>query len=131
MRDAATACRSASRALVALAVLLCGCVGSGELTARISGQMVGTNEVAIGPGLVMVEAGPVHDGAYILGGHVDEAGRFSIDLPGAGTYGLHLFVDDYQYLPAQIEITEHQQIVLLLFRRLGRPSESCPPKPLM
>ena len=112
MRDVAPDHCSISWVLAAGMALLCGCVGSGELTARISGQMVGTNEVALGPGLIMIEAGPVHDGAYILGGHVDEAGRFSVDLPGAGTYGLHLFVDGYQYLPAEIEVTEHQQVVL-------------------
>lgn len=100
------------RALLGLLPLVCACVGTGDVPARISGQVVGTFEVAIGPGLVMVEAGQVHDGAYILGGHIDESGRFTIELPGEGTYGLHIFVDGYQYLPAEIEVQEHQQIVL-------------------
>ena len=104
--------RSAPLLLVALAVLLGGCMGSGEIPTRISGQIVGSNEEGLGPGLVMIEWGPVHDGAYQLGGHIDESGRFSIDLPRGGTWGLHLFVDDYQYVPVEIEIMEHQQIVL-------------------
>lgn len=95
-----------------LVAILGGCVGSGEVPPRISGQIVGINDDALGPGLLMVEAGHVHDGAYILGVHIDESGRFSLELPGAGIYGLHLFVDGYQYLPAEIEVEEHQQIVL-------------------
>lgn len=96
----------------ALLSLITACVGSGELPARISGQIVGADEQGLGPGLILIEAGPVHDGAYILGRAIDESGRFTVDLPGGGTYGLHLFVDDYQYLPAEIEIADHQQIVL-------------------
>jgi len=99
-------------ACLALTALLGGCVGSGEVPARISGQVVGTYEEAIGPGLIMIEAGHVHDGAYVLGAHIDESGRFTVELPGAGLYGLHIFVDGYQYLPAEIEVQEHQQIVL-------------------
>ncbi len=98
--------------LFACCALLAGCVGSGEVPTRISGQIVGDREQGLGPGLIMIEAGHVHDGAYILGGHIDDSGRFSVELPGAGIYGLHLFVDGYQYLPAEIEIAEHQQIVL-------------------
>lgn len=100
-------------ALLALLVLLLGCVGTGDLATRLSGQVVGTNEMAIGPGVVMIEIGNVHDGAYCCGGLIDESGRFSIELkPGANRYGIHLFVDGYQYLPAQIDVLEHQQIIL-------------------
>ncbi len=104
--------RSARWFIPAVLTLLAACVGSGQVPERISGQIVGADEQGLGPGLIMIEAGPVHDGAYILGRGIDESGRFSVDLPGGGTYGLHLFVDDYQYLPAEIEVAEHQQIVL-------------------
>jgi len=99
--------------LVALtAALSIGCVGSGELQTQISGQLVGETEKPLGPGLVLLERGPVHDGAYERCGVVDPDGRFSIDLPVGGVWGIHLFHDDYSYLPAEFEIAEKQQLVL-------------------
>lgn len=112
MHAAPRACRSVAPLLAVLTALLVGCPGDGNIPTQISGQIVDENESPLGPGLIMIESGNVHDGAYILGGHIDASGRFSVELPGAGTYGLHLFVDDYQYVPAEIEIEEHQQIVL-------------------
>ena len=112
MSSTARTARVASLALVLLTASLLGCPGSGNIPTRLSGQIVGEAEQPLGPRLLMIEAGHVHDGAYILGAHINEYGRFSVDLPGAGTYGLHLFVDGYQYLPAEIVIEEHQQIVL-------------------
>lgn len=95
-----------------VSLLLAACVGTGELQARVSGQLVGEEEAPIGPGLVLIEDGHVHEGSYVLGARVDDAGRFEKDLPGGGIWGLHLFVDDYQYLPAEIEIADHQQVIL-------------------
>ncbi|HJN77495.1 MAG TPA: hypothetical protein QGF58_26475 [Myxococcota bacterium] len=95
-----------------LALLLSGCVGSGEIPARVSGQIVDEYEAPLGPGLVMIEFGPVHDGAYQLGALIDDDGRFTVDLPSGGTWGLHLFTDGYQYLPAEITIEDHQQVIL-------------------
>lgn len=99
--------------VAALSLLFAGgCVGTGELTASVSGQIVGIDNEPLGPGLVMIEAGPVHEGAYQYGALIGEDGRFTRELPEAGLYGLHLFRDDYQYLPIEIEIIEHQQVVL-------------------
>lgn len=113
MVSAAPVVRRALPVFALLTALVLGCPGSGNIPTRISGQIVGEFQQPLGPGLIMIESGNVHDGAYVQGGEINEQGRFSIDLEyGAGTYGLHLFVDDYQYVPAEIVIEEHQQIVL-------------------
>ena len=91
---------------------LAGCVGSGDVQTQVSGQMVGDDEKPIGPGLVLIERGKVHEGTYEVGGVIDADGRFTIDLPSGGTWGIHIFHDKYTYLPAEFELEEHQQIVL-------------------
>jgi hypothetical protein len=89
------------------------CVGSGEVPAQVSGQIVGDDERPIGPGLIMVEKGKVHEGSYQTGAIIGEDGRFTVVLSEGGTWGLHLFYDEtYTYLPVEIEIEDHQQIVL-------------------
>lgn len=98
-----------------LAFVLLGCPGSGDIGERVSGQIVGEDWEGLGPGIVMVERGPVHAGAYRQCTEIDDSGRWSIELwDGPGTYGLHLFTEwnGYQYLPVEIEIEEDQQIIL-------------------
>lgn len=92
--------------------LSAGCVGSGELQTRVSGRIVDADENPLGPGLVLLERGPVHAGAYELGALIDDQGRWTADLPEGGTWGLHLFRDDYQYVPIEITIADHQQVVI-------------------
>ncbi len=106
---------SAQRTLstVCAAVFCCaGCVGSGEFSASVSGQIVDENEKPLGPGLVLIELGAVHDGAYKTGALIDEKGHFSAKLSQGGTWGLHLFHDDYSYLPLEITIENNQQVTL-------------------
>lgn len=99
-------------ASLALALLATGCVGSGDVPTTLSGQIVGFDGEYLGPGLVLIENGPVHDGAYQFGALIDEGGRFTVDLSGGGTWGIHIFRDDYSYLPLEVTIDAHQQIVL-------------------
>jgi hypothetical protein len=91
---------------------LCACVGSGDLPARLSGQIVGANDLPLGPGLVLVERGKVHAGTYEGGGLIDAEGKFSVPLPRGGTWGIHLFHNDYSYLPVEVTIDLHQEVVL-------------------
>ncbi len=88
------------------------CVGSGDLPATISGQIVGSDDLPLGPGLVMVERGKVHAGTYQGGALIDTNGKFTAPLPGGGTWGLHIFHNDYSYLPVEVTIDPHQQAVL-------------------
>ena len=89
-----------------------GCVGSGAVSNQLSGHIVGESERPIGPGLVMIERGKVHEGAYELGTLIGPDGRFTTQLPSGGTWGIHLFHDVYQYLPMEITVDDHQQVVL-------------------
>ena len=90
------------------------CVGSGEVPASVSGQIVGDDERPIGPGLIMVEKGMVHQGAYRTGGIIDEDGRFTVELDEGGIWGLHLFYNEtYSYLPLEITIDNNEQVYLL------------------
>jgi hypothetical protein len=98
--------------LVPLLALSLGCRGTGEFSARVSGQIVDENEAPLGPGLVLIESGHVHEGSYQLGAPIDAMGRFAVDLPSGGFWGLHIFADGYQYLPIEIEIEDHQQVII-------------------
>lgn len=99
-------------AIVCLLVFQIGCVGSGEVPTQVSGRMVGDDEKPIGPGIVFIERGKVHEGTYEVGGLIDAEGRFTIELPSGGVWGIHIFHDDYSYLPAEFTMEAHQQIVL-------------------
>lgn len=104
--------KAASWLMCALVALLASCVGSGELPATLSGQVVGDDGRPLGPGLVLVERGKVHAGAYEGGALIDKNGKFSVALPGGGTWGVHLFNDNYSYLPVEVTIDPNQQVVL-------------------
>jgi len=101
--------------LVGLAIAACtsACVGSGDLPAQVSGQIVGDDESPIGPGLVLIERGKVHEGSYQTGALIGPDGRWTAKLSEGGTWGLHLFYNEtYTYLPVEITIDDHQQVVL-------------------
>jgi len=89
-----------------------GCVGSGDVPTQLSGQIVGIDDRPLGPGLVLLEKGPVHEGAYERGALIVDQGRWTAELSSGGTWGIHLFHDDYTYLPAEVTIDENQQVVL-------------------
>jgi hypothetical protein len=101
--------------LLPIALLLAACPGSGEIGERVSGHIVGEDEQGLGPGIVLIEKGPVHAGSYTQCTTIDESGRWSVDLwHGPGLYGLHLFTEwnGYQYLPVEIDVEPNQQIIL-------------------
>lgn len=95
-----------------VAAVSTGCVGSGDFSASVSGQIVGDDERPLGPGLVLIEKGRVHEGSYQTGALIDTNGRFTTDLSDGGPWGLHLFHDDYTYLPLEITIENHQQVAV-------------------
>jgi hypothetical protein len=95
-------------------VLVAGCVGSGDVPAQVSGRIVDDAELPAGPGLVMIEKGPVQQGSFQIGALIDADGRFTAELTEGGTWGLHIYYNEtYTYLPVEITIDDHQQVVLL------------------
>ena len=89
-----------------------GCVGDGEINPAVSGQIVGADERPLGPGLTIFERGPVHEGQYETGSVIGEDGKFVVDLPVGGKWGIHIFHDDYFYMPAEVTLEENEQVIL-------------------
>jgi len=83
------------------AVLVAGCVDLGDGPhPGVSGRVTATN------GFVFLERGQVQLGTFERAGLIGPDGRFQVDLPVGGTWGVHLYFDDYFYLPLQVEVAE-------------------------
>lgn len=84
---------------------LCACADLGEAPATgLCGRLT------VGPGIAFFEEGQVWQGTFRRCARIDEDGRFCVELPSAGTWGVHLYVGDalnygqYVYLPLEIEV---------------------------
>lgn len=62
--------------------------------------------LTVGPGVVFIERGHVQQGVFKRAGLIDEDGRFAVELPAPGIYGVHTYVADYIYLPLEVEVGE-------------------------
>lgn len=71
-----------------------------ELETGIRGQLT------VGPGVVFIERGPVHEGTFERAGLIAEDGSYSVTVTGGGTYGFHTYVENYIYIPMQVEVEE-------------------------
>ncbi|MBI2893434.1 MAG: hypothetical protein HYY06_07765 [Deltaproteobacteria bacterium] len=100
------------KVLPALATaLLAGCVDCGGAPQTgVFGQLTA------GPGAIFLEEGPVQQGEFKRFGVIGEDGRFRVSLPSAGTWGVHLYVEGYFYLPLQLEVRED------FFTRIEQPA---------
>lgn len=94
-------CGWAAAGLVLAATAGCFDLGSPPTT-RVVGRL------SVGPGIVFMEKGIVHNGTFARSGLIDANGRFSIELPSGGPWGIHTYVDGYIYLPMQLQIVENQ-----------------------
>jgi hypothetical protein len=56
------------------------------------------------PGLALLEKGEIHNNVWDRGTLVDANGRFTIELPEGGQYGLHVYVSGYIYSPQAVRI---------------------------
>lgn len=93
------------------ALLLAGCFDlGGEPKTGVFGQLT------VGPGAVFLEKGIVQQGEFQRFGVIGEDGRFRVSLPSAGTWGVHLYVEGYFYLPLEIEVRED------FFTRIEQPA---------
>jgi hypothetical protein len=56
------------------------------------------------PGLALLEKGEIHNNVWDRGVLVDANGRFSIELPEGGQYGLHVYASGYIYSPQPVRV---------------------------
>ena len=56
------------------------------------------------PGLALLERGEIHNNVWDQGGLVGEDGRFRIELPRGGRYGLHVYASGYIYSPNAVQV---------------------------
>lgn len=56
------------------------------------------------PGLALLEKGEIHNNVWDRGARVDANGRFRIDLPEGGRFGLHIYSSGYFYSPQAIRV---------------------------
>lgn len=79
--------------------LLLGCVDFGGPTKTlVSGRLT------VGPGVIFLERGHVQQGIFERAGTIGADGRFSVELPAGGTWGVHLYVAGYFYLPLELDV---------------------------
>ncbi len=55
-------------------------------------------------GIVMLEQGKLFRGNFRRGGIVDSAGRFAVEVPDGGEWGLHGYAEGYIYHPESITV---------------------------
>jgi hypothetical protein len=55
-------------------------------------------------GLVLLEKGEIHNNVWHRGALVDAAGRFRIELPAGGQYGVHVYSSGYIYAPQAVMV---------------------------
>jgi hypothetical protein len=56
------------------------------------------------PGLALLEKGEIHNNVWDRGVLVDANGRFTIELPEGGQYGLHIYASGYIYSPQAVRV---------------------------
>ncbi len=69
----------------------------------VAGVMV-NEEGAPLSGIVMLEQGKLFRGNFRRGGVADSAGRFAVEVPAGGQWGLHGYADGYIYHPESITV---------------------------
>ena len=62
------------------------------------------------PGLALLEKGEIHNNKWDRGGLVDADGRFRIELPAGGGYGLHVYSSGYMYKGQAVLVPEGQTL---------------------
>lgn len=96
------------RMVLLLAVGLVTTLGHGPLAwSAAPGVITGTLRSVKGqplPGLVLLERGELHGNVWDGGGLAGPDGRFRIEVPGGGQYGLHAYASGYFYRPRAIMV---------------------------
>jgi len=84
--------------LLACAATACADLG-GPAKLGVRGQL------AIGPGVVLVEKGQIYQGSFQYGATIGPHGDFEVVVDAEGTYGFHAYVEPrYLYIPIEVQI---------------------------
>lgn len=83
------------------AMALAGCIDLGE-----EPKNGVTGKLNVGPGVVFIERGPLYEGTFERAGVIDEDGNFDVILSSSGPHGFHAYVDEYIYLPIEVQVGE-------------------------
>jgi hypothetical protein len=88
-------------AMLVVALVLASDPASGQGRTLITGTL----KSKAGPplaGIVLFEKGEIHNNVWYRGVVVDASGRFTIEVPDGGPYGLHAYASGYIYAPQAI-----------------------------
>ncbi len=80
---------------------------AGPLDATAATVIMGTVKNEAGkplPGLALLEKGEIHNNVWDRGTLVGADGRFRIELPTGGQYGLHVYSSGYIYSPEAVKV---------------------------
>jgi hypothetical protein len=84
-------------------VALLGAVPRVEGGTAISGRVTSRTGQPL-PGLALLERGEIHNNVWDRGALVDAQGRFTIEVPAGGQYGLHVYASGYLYSPQAVRV---------------------------
>ena len=94
------------RAFVATCTLvsaLLGLAAAGEARTAIAGTVKNKAGQPLA-GLALLEKGEIHNNVWDRGTLVDANGRFTIELPEGGQFGLHIYASGYIYSPQAVRV---------------------------
>jgi hypothetical protein len=106
------------RAFVATFTVLSAVLGlavAGEARTAITGTVRSKAGQPL-PGLALLEKGEIHNNVWDRGTLVDADGRFAIEVPAGGQFGLHVYSSGYIYSPqaVRVETGETLQVTITL-----------------
>jgi hypothetical protein len=87
----------------ALWSVVLGFTAVGETGTVISGTVKSKTGQPL-PGLALLEKGEIHNNVWDRGALVTASGRFTIELPEGGQYGLHVYASGYIYSPQAVRV---------------------------
>jgi len=90
-------------AAIALFAVVLGLAVAGEARTAIAGTVKSKTGQPL-PGLALLEKGEIHNNVWDRGALVDASGRFTIELPEGGQYGVHVYSSGYLYSPQAVRV---------------------------
>ncbi|HEX9419750.1 MAG TPA: carboxypeptidase-like regulatory domain-containing protein [Methylomirabilota bacterium] len=90
-------------AAIALFAVVLGLAVAGEARTAIAGTVKSKTGQPL-PGLALLEKGEIHNNVWDRGALVDASGRFTIELPEGGQYGVHVYSSGYLYSPPAVRV---------------------------